>query len=70
MLYDLHEQTVEVLPFGEGGIHGVVGGLAEAFNDLNAPMGIGGGIRDDFLEQVHLHEPGAAEGREHAALGQ
>ena len=48
----------------------MVGGLAEAFNDLNAPMGIGGGIRDDFLEQVHLHEPGAAEGRKHAAFGQ
>ena len=58
------------MAFGEGCIHGVVGGLAEAFNNLNAPMGIGGGIRDNFLEQVHLHEPGAAEGRKHAAFGQ
>ena len=48
----------------------MVGGLAEAFNDLNAPMCIGGGIRDNLLEQVHFHKPGAAEGREHAAFGQ
>ena len=58
------------MPFRKCRIHGVVGGLAEAFNDLNAPMGIGGGIRDNLLEQVHFHESRAAECGEHAAFGQ
>ena len=69
-LDDLQQQTLEVLTFGEGCVHGMVHGLSEAFNDLNAPMGIGGGVGDNLLEQIHLHEAGTAESGEHAALGQ
>ena len=55
ILHHLNQQALQVLPFGKSRVHGVVGGLAEAFNDLNAPSRIGGGIGDNLLEQVHLH---------------
>lgn len=47
----------------------MVGGLSKAFDDLNAAVGVGCGIGDDFLEQVHFHKAGTAESREHAAFG-
>ena len=47
----------------------MVGGLAKAFDDLDAAVGVGSGIGDNFLEQVHFHKAGTAECREHAAFG-
>ena len=69
-LNDLYQEPLEVLTFGESCVYRVVHRLAEAFDYLHVAMGVGGCIRNDFLEQVHFHEAGAAEGCEHAAFGE
>jgi hypothetical protein len=68
-LHNLNQEALEVLSFGEGRVHGMVGGLSKAFDNLHATVGIGCGVGDNLLEQVHFHKAGATERSEHAAFG-
>src|SRR3954471_18270856 len=64
-----HEQALEVVALGKLERHRVVGGGAEALDDLRVGAGVERRARDDGLEQLGRHAARAGEGGKQAAGG-
>ena len=67
---DPADKSLEIGALGKDKEGGVVGGLAEAFENLRNAVSIEGGVGNDLLEEVGLHEARAGEGEENSAGAQ
>src|SRR3954468_10524444 len=64
------QQALEVFALGKFERHRVIGGGAEALDDLCPAAGVERRTGDDGLEKLRRHAARAGEGREEAAGGQ